>query len=221
MADDNQNNGGVNGDGAGADQKIVIGDVEMTPDEAKELITKGKSFKELSEKYPDIDFSELPKSFTQTRQELADLKKPKKEEKVDDDETARRQKIRDFFSDPIVREELKNLTDQESKVLREDLEFKEVVKSLEAEYDGSDGRPKFILKDVLEHGQKEQIFNPLRAYKDLHEDALDEWKLKQTLEKKRPSTFSERRGGTGGKQPDVKTPKNFKEATEAALAELE
>jgi len=73
MSDDNSN--GNEG------QEVVIGDLTLTTDEAMALIESGKSFKQLSEQYPDIDFSELPKSFTQTRQELAELKKPKAPEK--------------------------------------------------------------------------------------------------------------------------------------------
>ena len=53
------------------DKEVVIGEDKLKADEAAELIKSGKSFKELSEKYPDIDFNELPKSFTQARQELA------------------------------------------------------------------------------------------------------------------------------------------------------
>ena len=209
-------------EGEGEDQKIVIGDVELTPDEAKELVTKGKSFKELSDKYPDIDFNELPKSFTKTRQELAELKKPKKEpENLDDAEKARRKQIKEFFADPLVKEELKKMTVEDSKTLKEDLEFQKVIESLESEFDGSDGRPKFDKKAVLQYGMDHQVFNPLTAYKEMHEAELDEWKIKNAMSKPRPSTFSEKRGGTGSKQPEPKTPTNFREATAAALEELE
>jgi len=207
---------------AGDDQKVTIGDVEMTPDEAKELVESGKNFKELKEQYPDIDFKELPKSFTQTRQELAELKKPKApEKKLEPDEEARIKQIDDFFADPHVQKRFKELQQGQDKQLREDLEFQKVMENLTAEFDGSDGRPKFIAKAVLEYGQKNQIFNPRTAYKEMNEKELEEWTIKQTNEKKRPTTFFEKKGGTGAKQPDAKTPTTFKEAREAAEAELE
>ena len=209
---------------AGDDQKVVIGDEELTPDEAKDLVESGKSLKALREKYPDIDFEELPKSFTQTRQELAELKKPKAPEKpLEPDEEARRKQINDFFRDPLVREHLKKMTKEDDQQLREDLEFQKVVENLEAEFNGEDGRPKFVKLDVLKHGAKPdvQIFNPRKAYLDLHQQSLDEWKLKKANEKKSPSTFFEKRGGQGAKLPDAKSPTTFKEAREAAEAELE
>jgi hypothetical protein len=215
MADETPD-GEVNND----DQKIVIGDVELSPDETKDLVTKGKTFKELSEKYPDINFEELPKSFTKTRQELADLKKPKSKETdegLSDEEVARRKSIKDFFADPLVKEELKNMTSADSKTLKEDLEFQKVMESLESEFDGADGRPKFVAKDVLVYGQGHNIFNPRTAYNELHATELDEWKIKNAMSKPRPSTFFEKKGGAGSKQPEPKEPTNFREATAAAL----
>jgi len=219
MSDDASNDDVKDPADAGDDQKVTIGDVEMTADEAKDLIESGKSFRELREKYPDIDWKEMPAEFTKRSQELAEFKKPKKEpENLEPDEEKRRKQIDDFFADPYVQEKLSSKQKEKEDQLREDLEFNKVIENLEAEFDGSDGRPKFVKKDVLEYGMKNQLFNPRTAYKEMHEQELDEWKLKQTLEKKRPTTFFEKRGGTGAKQPDVKTPKTFREATEAALA---
>lgn len=215
--DDTSNKGEVNN--GGGDEKLVIGGVEMSPDEAKELVESGKTMKELRTQYPDIDFNEMPKAFTQTRQELAELKKPKVEPKsVDAEDEKRRKEIDSFFDDPYVQEKLEKKQAAKEQALREDLEFQKVIESLESELDGSDGRPKFDKVAVLKHGQEHRIFNPKTAYKDLHESALEEWAIKNALDKRRPTTFSERKGGTSGRQPDVKTPTSFREATEAALA---
>lgn len=218
MPDDTSQDGVNDG---GESEKVVIGDVEMTVDEAKELVESGKSMKELRAQYPDIDFKELPKAFTQTRQELADLKKPKAPEKpAEPDEEKRRKEIDSFFDDPYVKERLTKEQQAKEQALKEDLAFEKTIESLESEFDGSDGRPKFDKVTVLEFGHKNNIFNPRTAYKELHEAALDEWKVKNTISKKRPTTFSEKSGGQGGKQPDVKTPKTFREAQEAAEAAL-
>jgi len=207
------------GDDAG-DQEVAIGDEKLNADEAAELIKSGKSFKELTEKYPDIDFNELPGSFTKARQELAQIKKKDKQapaEDFDEAEITRRKEIDGFFDDPYVQSKLSKTQEQKEQALREDLEFQKVMESLETEFDGSDGRPKFDKKAVLEYGMKNQIFNPRTAYKEMHEKELDEWKIKNAMSKPRPSTFFEKRGGQGSKQPEVKTPTNFKEATRAAL----
>jgi len=212
----------VTGEGEG--QKIVVGDQELTPDEARDLITKGKTFRELSEEYPDINFKELPRSFTQNQQELADLKKPKSkeiDEVLTEEEVAKRKQIKDFFADPLVKKELKKMTSEDSKTLKEDLDFQKVIETLETEFDGTDGRPKFDKKAVLKYGMEHQLFNPRTAYKEMHEAELDEWKIKNAMTKPRPSTFSEKRGGIGSKQPEPKTPTNFKEATAAALEQIE
>ena len=99
------------------------------------------------------------------------------------------------------------------------MEFEKKIESLEAKYDGSDGRPKFDKKSVLEFGMKNQVFNPEVAYKELNAKALEEWSVKKAVQKPGKSTYFEKRGGAGSKQPDVKTPTNFKEATEAAMSE--
>lgn len=202
--------------------KIVIGETELSLDEAKELVDSGKSFKELKAKYPDTNFDELPKAFTQSRQELAELKKPKKEPvQVAPNEEARLKQIDEFFDDPHVVSKVQKLIAEKEKTLKEDIEFGKVMDSLEAEFDGSDGKPKFDRIEVLKYGQANNTYNPRIAYLDMHKDELDEWKLKKSLEKKTPTTFFEKRGGTGGKLPDVKTPTTFREATNAALAEQE
>jgi len=201
-------------------KEVVIGEEKLNADEAADLVKSGKSFKELTEKYPDIDFNELPKSFTQARQELADLKKKPEtpQEDLDDKEVARRKEIDSFFGDPYVQDKIKQTQEEKDKTLREDLEFQKTIESIEAELDGEDGRPKFDKKAVLEYGMEHQNFDPRSCYNDMHETELDEWKLKQKLEKKTPDTFFERRGGQGSKQPDAKTPTTFREAREAAEA---
>ena len=228
MADDETSKDGVESgtDDEGSkdadDQKVTIGDVEMTADEAKALVESGKSFKELQEQYPDIDFKELPKGFTKATQELAELKKPKAPDKpLEPDEEKRIKQIDDFFADPHVQKRLKEIQKQQETQLKEDLELQKVMENLEAEFDGSDGRPKFDRKAVLVYGTQNQIFNPRAAYKEMYAKELEEWAIKQANEKKRPTTFVEKKGGLGSKQPDAKTPTNFREATEAALAEEE
>lgn len=211
-----QNDGGEGND---TEQKVTINGQEMTLAEAAELVASGKEYKELREQYSDIDFKELPRSFTQTRQELADLKGGKKDGSKDlpPDEAKRVEEIERFFADPLVQQKLIEVSDKKAKELSEDLQFQKVLESLEAEFDGSDGRPKFNRAKVLEHGKKINVFNPRVAYKDLHEKELEEWAINQRISKKRPTTSFDRGAGSGGKQPEPTTAKSLSEATAQAL----
>lgn len=222
--DDETTTGGVdNGTDGDDQQKVTIGGEEMTVEQAQELVESGKTLKQFKEQYPEIDINEMPKAFTQARQKLAELEKLNKKPvgELSDAQQKRKQEIQDFFSDPDVKEEFDKLQTEKEKQLREDLSFQETIKSLEAEFDGSDGRPKFDKMKVLKYGQDNNIFNPRSAYKEMHEDALDEWKVSQKLAKRRPTTTFERRGGGGAKAPaNAKpAPTSFKEATAAALAD--
>ena len=202
-----------------------------TDDEAEELVEKGKKFKELSEKYPDINFEELPKSFTQAKQELALLKKSnegKTESEIDPADLERQKQIEKFFADEVVRKQISGIVSQnEDKIkadiqrLKADIAFQQRLDELEAEYDGEDGKPKFNRDEVIAAGEKYNFVDPEIVYKELHETKLDEWKLKQAMSKKGSSTYSEKRGGMGSKMPPIKTPSTFEEAREAAKARLE
>lgn len=205
------------------EQKVTIGGVEMTEAEATELLESGKTMKQLQADYPEVDFKEMPKAFTQTRQELAKLKEPKaKPEELDADEEARRKQIREFFKDPLVKEELKNLTTQEQTQLKEDLAMEETLKNLESEFDGKDGRPVFDRAEILKYGMENNVFNPRAAYKEMYEDELDDWKLKKAGEKRRPTTSFERAGSGGGATPPVAKPAtDFRGASANALARAE
>lgn len=68
------------------------------------------------------------------------------------------------------------------------------------EIDGNDGRPAYVVEDVFGHMKETGIRDPYKAYKDLHETALDEWKAKQ-ISSKRDGFVTETSSTAGGKQP--------------------
>lgn len=188
--------------------------VESEPND--ELVEAGKKLKQFQEKYPDIDLDEMPAAFTQTRQEVSELKKelealrdtPNKDMSPEDAE--REQALRKMFTDPlakrIIHEEI--LEPQLSKYqsqTREELEVEKTLEGLERTYDGSDGRPKFDRVQVLEYATENKI--PVHklelAYKDINEKELDEWKIKNVQDRKTSSTYSER--GSGGERVPKET----------------
>lgn len=77
----------------------------------------------------------------------------------------------------------------------------EGMESMEKEIDGKDGRPVFVLNDVLNHIKETGIRDPLKAYKDLHETELDTWKEKKLSGSKREGLFSDSSSTAGGKHP--------------------
>lgn len=224
MAEVDTSQNDVDNDDSGSEQKITIGDQEMTIAEAKELLEAGKSMNELKALYPKIDFKELPKGYTQATQKLAEYEKlnKKPEGELSDKEAARKKEIQDFFDDSDVQEHILKLVKQEKDALQEDLAFEKEMEKLEDEFNGKDGRPKFDRVEVLKYGHENKIFNPRTAYKEMHEKELDEWKLNNKLNKRPKPTFFDKRPGAGAKQPDAAAaPKTFREAREAALAQDE
>jgi hypothetical protein len=77
----------------------------------------------------------------------------------------------------------------------------EGMEGLEKEITGSDGRPKFVLDEILQHMRDTGIKDPNRAYKDKYETELDSWKEKKLSGAKREGIFSEQGSTAGGKQP--------------------
>jgi len=65
---------------------------------------------------------------------------------------------------------------------------------LERLYDGSDGRPKFDRVEIEDHMRKTGIYNPEKAYKDLYEEELFDWRVAQSKgkPKEKEKTYTEK-----------------------------
>lgn len=201
-----------------------------TPDETESLIEEGKKFRQLREKHPNVDFEEMPRSWTQTRQEVSSLKKeldelksaPKQDLSPEDED--RKRDLKKLFNDPYVKELIKETVVsptlvQSEQELRKEIELENSLEKLESKYDGSDGKPKFDRRDIIEYAQENKLpISKLElAYKELNEKELDEWKVKNAMSKKRPSTYSERgRSGSEKAPQDIKPAKDWEEAQRRA-----
>ena len=73
----------------------------------------------------------------------------------------------------------KNELDKTVAQVKEDIIFENKMEALEKRYDGKDGRPKFNKKEILEWGDKNQIYNPEAAYEHKFRAELDKWKIEQ------------------------------------------
>lgn len=201
---------------------------ETTPDNEgvdPEIIKAGQEFMELRKEYPNVDFKELPKGFTKATQELAQLKKEqsgKRDEDIPQEELERRKVLDRLIKDDYFRNEVRGLWQQdlekEKRQIQEDIRLQERVKELSSKYNGSDGRPQFKWEEVLKYADERNIPDPELAYKAMHEEELDEWKIRNATSRKKKAPFSERSASSGTKEPEKQVPRSMKEAREAALA---
>lgn len=72
----------------------------------------------------------------------------------------------------------------------------------EQEFDGSDGRPKYDRNAVEKFMRDRALYDPLVAYKMLHESELLDWTLKEEDKKKNPDVYMETPGSRGTRQDD-------------------
>jgi hypothetical protein len=152
------------------------------------------TLKELTADQVYEEANNASRSYVKASQELSEIKKaatPPQEAMPD----AVKQELRKYG---VVFQE--DIAAQQNQIKLEN-----EVSQLESKYDGTDGRPAFKRDAILEHMQKEQIFNPQKAYKDLYEKELQEFAIKQYLEKKDGIPSSEH-GAGGAKVPNIPTP---------------
>lgn len=94
----------------------------------------------------------------------------------------------------VTQDEVENAkTEAKKEVL-----FDQRVASLEKEYNGEDGRPKFDRKAVAEYAQKNELWvDPETVYKIMNEKELTDWHIKNAQRKgKGPHVPDSGRTGT-------------------------
>ena len=197
---------------------IKIGDAEYTPEELESLIADGKFKREIETKQNtklDKVFGEYTKltqdksaweteraEYLRLKEEKENANKPQPE--FDETTIAKAQEEARKLGLYTQADVEKYVSDNFPKFYSQQRAADKLLESmegLEREIDGSDGRPKFVLDDVLAHIRETGIKDPLRAYKDLYETELDTWKEKKLSGSKREGIFSESSSTAGGKQP--------------------
>lgn len=87
---------------------------------------------------------------------------------------------------PLLKElapELGFMTKEESLRQQRDQQMNQTMSNLEKTYNGSDGRPKFDRKAVVDFAIANHIGNPEVAYKTMNEAALLNWHVQQAVQK--------------------------------------
>jgi hypothetical protein len=206
----------------GEEQKVTLNGIEMTVEEANALIEAGREMKELKEQNPNVDFKTMAPEFTKRSQRLAEFEKtPEKtaDEQLTEAEEKERKQIDALVDHPYYKKRREEEDSKKEAKIKEDFKLEKELESLESQLDGKDGRPKFERAEVIEFGKANGIFNLRAAYNQMHETALDEWKMKELL-KRKPKTPYVEKGGTGGgaTPPEAKPAGDFKDAERNALA---
>jgi len=177
--------------------KIKIGEEEYDPAEAQKLMELGKLGREAEEKYHtkiDKVWPEFGRSQNELKAErekrvelekqLADIQTKSQQTDQqnfqalpqDQQELVKRQ-LEQIYGGPIMTKQDYALQQQTAALLDE-------CHVLEKQIDGEDGRPKFATEAVLKHMSEYGFKNPEKAYKDLYETEIDDWKAKQLQSKK-------------------------------------
>ncbi len=79
---------------------------------------------------------------------------------------------------PIL-EELGYVSKEELAKIDEDKQVQSEISTLEKQFDGKDGRPKFVKEDVIKYALQNKIGSVEVAYKQLHEKELINWYIKK------------------------------------------
>ena len=222
--DDPKNGVQEPGDDAGQNETAGITQEQL------DLIEQGKAFAALQEKYPKINFEELPKAFTQATQRLAEVDKPKSEPN-DPLEVAMKDfspEDKRYFTEKILpiidivaAKKADMITGAKLKEFNDNQDITREVKDLEKKYDGSNGLPKFDAEAVMKYAEDMKIFNLDAAYQHMNMQSIVEQEVQKTINPKRH--FSEGPGDRGGiKMPSGKK-LSFKDNTvrDAVMESLE
>jgi hypothetical protein len=221
-----------------SDSTFKIGDKEYSQDELSELVELGNFAKEVEQKqntkldklYPEFTkksqrLKEIEAEYEKVRRELEARQSqpaPQGEDFTPEQIAEARKAGRKigFLTDDVIEETLGKSFRQLYLQERAAEKLIDKCDGLAKEIDGSDGRVAFNTEDVLTHMQETGIRDPEKAYKDKYEAQLDEWRVKQISQAKKPGMMTIEESTAGSKHPSpVKvTSDNLNEMVKEALA---
>lgn len=202
----------------GQDLPITVGDEQFTPDELKGLVADGKFKREVESKQNtklDKVFGEYTKltqdkgaweaerqDYLRIKGEIENANKPQPEfDEATIQKAQQEARKLGLFTKTEVEQYVSDNFPKFYSQQRAADKLLDSMEGLEKEIDGSDGRPKFVLDDVLGHIRETGIKDPLKAYKDKYETELDTWKERKLSGAKREGIYSESGSSAGGKTP--------------------
>lgn len=215
------------------------GEEETQADEAesKQDTYKLPDGREVSADELKAEYEKLLPEFTRRSQRLKELESKVEEREAQAGESARQTVQQDEVLkevDPEVQEAIirivepeidRRLERREQKLAQAQREqqFEENLQSLEKEFDGSDGLPKFDRNEVLRAMQADDNSNydPREKFLAMHQEDIIDHKVNQALKQKSGGRKSEKTGTSGkSKKPESSPPKDFDEAARRAEARV-
>ena len=192
------------------DTKVKIGEKEYEQAELNRLVGLGEMASEVEAKwntkydkvYPEYTkatqaLKEREAELTELRAKLDTKAEPAKAEWNDETKAQAKKALQEIFGDELltkkeaeqfytVREQAKTLISESESVLADAKK---------------DGKPTAAIEDLLKHMEETGIKSPQKAYKDMFESELDQWK-EEKLKSLKPSSFHTTAASTaGGKEP--------------------
>lgn len=203
-------------------EKIKLGETEYTLEELTGLVEDGKFKREIEEKQNTKIESVLPK-YTRLTQERKTWEEERDEylklkQEYDQQQQQKNQQPQEFTPEQIAeakrqakgiglltQDDIDEYLNKKFPILyvqqRQADKTLEKMENLAKEIDGSDGRPRFDIDEILEYRQKNGIADPLTAYKIKFENELDAWKESKLTGVKREGLQTETKSTAGAKAP--------------------
>jgi len=212
-------------------EKIKLGEEEFDPSELQEIVNKGKWAREVEEKQ-NTKLDKLMPEYTKATQRLKEYEEKEKtwqaaedkklsetpQEQLSEEDVARQAKMQAKKLGLVTVDDIDSYVEKKINATQQANELLDDCRKQEKELDGSDGRPKFDIEEVLKHMQETGIKDPYKAYKDKYEDQIDKWKEDQLGKAKRKGIYSETGSGGNHEPTPVKLTKdNLQDALTEAL----
>jgi len=196
-----------------APEKIKLGEKEYSQDELQKLVGLGEIGAELESKWK-TPISEVYKGFTQKSQKLAEiepewqqLKRAKEEAErtpqpgapTQEEKEMARKALVELLGGEVVRKDEFDQIYSQRRSAEKLLEDVNLVVSDAKEV----GKPETTTEALLQHMQETGIRNPQKAYKDMFEEQLDQWKTEQLNKVKPAGLYTQSASSAGSKQPQT------------------
>ena len=202
-------------------QNYKFGEEEYTQEQLEELVNFGKLAKEAEEKY-DTKIDRVYPEFTKKSQKLKEYEQRIQEYEnkfkefetkpqqpaYQDDEQVRLAKEAAKKIGLLTKEDIEELGlitkdrfNQEYNQVRQAEKLLDGMNKYSKEFDGSDGRPKFDIDEILEYMNETGIQDYKIAYKIKYDDELTAWKSKELGKAKKPGLYTEENSTLSDKAP--------------------
>lgn len=200
---------------------IKVGDKVFSQGELNNLISLGAKAQELEKNHGAIEkfvseWGRKNDELGKLREELEEVKKsasaPKpavSTEFTEEQRVLAQKQIADIMGgQPVTDKQLDTWFEAKYTQRKSAEKLLDELSELEGQIDGTDGRPKFDSKEILDFMATNGTKKPMIAYKELHGDKLDEWSQKELLKAKPKGFYTEERASAIKQPPAVKITKD-------------